>query len=147
MDQHMEQEHIDAAQGYESLGPAYFKAREIAERCMKDFEDEHFKPLLDKFVDEFRDALWSKIQYSLLGDTEMNLQSEMWRTIDNTVLALLSGEKWAMERYALGARYEQDKVRAAIAKHIPAELQDKRIADLEAEVERLTNDLKWARRA
>ena len=139
----MEPEHIAAAEGNDVLGPAYFKAREMAERFMKPFEDEHFKPLIDKFADEFRDKLWASVQDHLLGDTESNLQNEMWRTIDGTVFALLSGDKWALKRYCLGARYEQEKVREAIAKHIPQELQDKRVAELEARVAELEGSLTY----
>ena len=141
----MEQEFIDAAVGSEVLGPAYFKARDIAERAMKSFDNKHFKPLIDKFASEFRDELWRMVEYSLLDDTEMNLQSEMWRTIDGTVLALLTGEKWAMNRYCLGTRYEQEKVREAIAKHIPAELQDKRIGELQERVAELEKSLAFER--
>lgn len=50
-----------------------------------------------------------------------------------------------MDRYVLGQRYECEKIRAAIAKHIPEELQNARIADLEAENAKLKEDLEWAR--
>jgi hypothetical protein len=65
--------------------------------------------------------------------------------VDDTVRALLGGNEWALKRYALGARHDHGAIRAAVAKHIPAELQDARIADLEAEVDRLRKDLEWWR--
>lgn len=142
----MEPEHIAAADGYETLGPAYFKAREIAERAMAPFEAEHFKPLIDKFADDFRDKLWSSVQDSLICDVETNIQNELWRTIDGAVFALLSGDRWALERYALGTRYEQEKVREAVAKHIPQELQDKRILELQERVAELEKSLEFERR-
>lgn len=67
------------------------------------------------------------------------------RTVDDTVKALLSGKKWALERYCLGSRYDQDEVRRAIAAHIPKEIQDARIADLEAEVEKLNREIGYLR--
>ena len=128
------------------LGPAYFDARKVAERCIGQFESEHFKPLVDKLVDEFREKAWESVQNGLLMDVEMNLQSEMWRMVDASVQALLGGHRWALQKYALGERYDCDEIRAVVAKHVPAELQDKRIADLEHEIGKLKSELDWARR-
>lgn len=139
-------EHIAAAESYQTLGPAYFASRQIAERFMASFEAEHFKPLIDKFTKEFNDELWSGVSSCFLSDTEANLQNAMWRQVDDCVKGILSGERWVMDRYVLGQRYECEKVRAAVAKHIPEELQNARIADLEAENAKLREDLKWARR-
>ena len=141
----LEQSHIEAAADCPTLGPAYFAARSIAERATKNIEAEHFKPLVDGFVDKFRDAVWTSVQDSLMSDVEANIQHEIWQTVDATVKALLSGEKWAVERYCLGSRYDQEEVRAAIAKHIPAELQDARIADLEAALAQAEEDVKRLR--
>ena len=132
----IEQSDIDEAGKYSVLGPQYFAARRIAERFMEKFEVEHFKPLIEKAVSEFHDKLWEGVVDSFLYDTEGGLQSRMWEQIDASVEALLSGEPWALQRYCLGNRYDQEKVRAAVAKHIPQELQDKRIADLEAQLAR-----------
>ena len=85
------------------------------------------------------------LQSSLLYDTEMNLQGEMWRMVDNCVQALLTGDSWALKRYALTDRHDGEKIREAVARHIPTELQDTRVADLEKEVMRLRNDLKFYR--
>ncbi len=136
---------VNDAEGCETLGPSYFTARRVAEHVMKGFEDEHFKPLLDEFSKQFMDKLWSHVSDSLVMDAELNVQNYLWRTVDEVVKALLSGERWAVQKYALGERYNCDNVRAAIARHIPKELQDARVADLEATIERLTNDLKFYR--
>lgn len=129
-----------------TLGPAYFEARDVAARYMEKFEAEHFKPLIDKMVDEVRERLWGDFQDFLLSDTELNLQGEMWRMVDGVVEAILGGKPWALNKYALGERHDCEAVRAAVAKHIPAELQDKRVADLEAELERLKRDIEFYRR-
>lgn len=39
----------------------------------------------------------------------------------------------------------EEEIRAAIAKHIPEELQNKRIEDLEKEIAGLKEQLRWAR--
>jgi hypothetical protein len=49
----------------------------------------------------------------------------------------MTGERWALERYTLGKYGDGEKARAAVAAHIPKEIQDARIADLEAENKRL----------
>lgn len=135
----------DVAEGekFLTLGPAYFDARRVAEGFMEKFEAEHFKPLIDKLTDQIRERLWDDLKDYLLGDVESNLQGEMWRMTDNCVQAILGGAQWAMNKYALGERYDCDKVREAVAKHVPVELQDKRIADLEAEVARLKESLRF----
>lgn len=139
-------EHRKLAEQYQNLGPAYFAAGEIAEQFMSSFTEEQFRPLIDKFAREFNDRLWNDLESSLLGDTQSNLQSSMWRMVDQCVTAILSGERWVMEKYALGSRYDCDKVRETVAKHIPAELQNKRVADLEEEVKRLREDNEFLRR-
>lgn len=137
----------DIEQGINSpvLGPAYFVARRIADRQMSAFEPEMFKLLLDKFAKEFGERLWEDVRNSLISDVEMNLQYEMWRTVDAIVGALLGGERWALEKYALGPRYEQARIRAAVAAHIPKELQDARIADLEEELAWAKKDVEFYR--
>ncbi len=128
-----------------TLGPAYFAARKSAERFMAAFEAEHFKPMIDRFSRDFRDAMWGDVVAFFLSDTESNLQGEMWRHADSMVRHVLAGEEWAMKKFALGERYDCEKVRAAVAKSVPRELQDARIADLEAEVAKLKNDLAFYR--
>lgn len=144
-DQAFTPEDIESGKECPTLGPAYFAGRRIAERSIENIKDEMFKPLLDEFCKQFCDKLWDAVRDNLLSDTELNIQGHIYRHIDDCVRYLLSGEKWAIERYALGGRYDCEKVRAAIARHVPKELQDKRIAELEAELERVTKDRDWYR--
>jgi hypothetical protein len=136
---------IEQAAKYPGLGPAYFEARVIVERQMAKFEAEHFEPLLKKFTDAFREKLWDDVRDHMLGDTEMNLQSHIYHMVDSCMHAILAGEQWAIERYAL-QKYDARKAREAIAKHIPAELQNARIADMEEEIARLRRDLEFYHR-
>ena len=142
----MDQKFLDEGAEHPVLGPHYFAARAAAEEFMAKFEAEHFKPLAERFAEEFRDKLWGDIESWMLTDVESNLQGTIWRQIDDSVKALLSGERWALERYALGERYDHEKIRAAVAKQVPEELQNKRIADLEHEVKQLREQLDWYRR-
>jgi hypothetical protein len=137
-------EAMTEAAKYPTLGPAYFEARPIVEKHMEKFEAEHFQPLIGEFVKKFQDKLWDSVRDHLLSDTEMNIHGEAYRMVDDCVAALLSGERWAIERYVLG-KYSQEKIRAAVAQHIPQELQGARVADLEKEVERLRKDLAFYR--
>lgn len=142
----------DIAEGaaHPALGPAYFAARRVVEGAMAAFQDEHIeqhvKPIIKKTSDELYEHLMRTTQDYLWSNAEMNLQGEMWRMVDQIVKALLSGEGWAVKKYVLGERYDCDKVRATVAQHVPVELQDARIADLEAEVTRLTDEIAWLRR-
>lgn len=142
---------IFEAESYTELGPAYFASRRAVQRFMEHFEAEQFRPLIDgivkKATDEIRDKLWDDVVTFFLSDVESNLQGSMWHQIDDSVQALLGGKEWALNRYALKDRYDDKAVREAVAKHIPAELQDKRVADLEAEVARLKSDLEFYRRS
>ena len=136
---------LEEAAKHPTLGPAYFEARAIVEKQMAKFEAEQFEPLVEKFTNAFREKLWDDVKDYLLGDTEMNLQSHIYHMVDSCVHAIMGGERWAIERYAL-QKYDAQKAREAIAKLIPAELQDARIADLEAEVKRLRESLEMYRR-
>ena len=131
---------------YPVLGPAYFAARRMAERFMQAFEVEHFEPLVKRFTKDFSDTLWTDISDHLLSDTESNLQSEIWRTVDQCVEGILSGEQWIMNKYALGSKYDCEKIRAAVAQYIPQELQNARIADLESEIKSLKERLSFYQR-
>jgi len=124
------------------LGPHYFDSRRVAQNFMEKFEAEQFKPMIDKFASDLQDRLWGDMQNHLMSDTESNLQGDMWRMIDNCVKALLTGEGWALKRYALSERYNDgEKIRQAVAAYVPKEIQDMRIADLEDQVKRLKDDL------
>jgi len=126
-----------------TLGPAYFASRRITERFIASFEAEHFKPLIDEFEKKFADALWNSVSASLLADTESNLTGEMFRMVDACVKAILEGKGWALNKYVLSERYDGERIRAAVASLVPRELQDKRIEDLEDEVKRLREQLRF----
>lgn len=134
---------VDEAVAFEALGPHYFSARRFADDLTNQFTESHFKPLLDEFAKAFNDKLWTTVEDSLIADTSSNVQSHIWRTVDQIVQGILSGERWVVDRYALGERYDCEKARATIAKHVPKELQDARIADLESELTRLKEQLRW----
>lgn len=133
------------AADYDALGPAYFAARRVCEGAMAAFDSEHMKPIVKKASDEFYEQLLASVQDYLWSNVEMNFQTKMYSMVDQTVRALLGGEEWALKRYALGSRYDCAKVREAVAKHVPKELQDARIVDLEDELKRLRSDLEWHR--
>ena len=131
----------------ETFGPAYFASRRFAETFMAGFEAEHFKPLIKKLADDVHDRLWSDVVTHLASDTESNIQGEMWRQVDATVNALLSGTPWALKRYVTDQKYgDGEAVRAAVAKLVPVELQDKRVADLEQKVAELKKEIEFLRR-
>ena len=142
----MEQTFLDQDEKHTTLGPHYFAARQVAEKFMEDFQNEHFEPLAKKFADEMYDKVRERLEDFLLGDTESNLHSFMWHHIDESVKALLSNQKWTIERYALGERYDHGKIRETLAALIPVELQDARLKDLMEENERLRKDNEWLRR-
>lgn len=128
------------------LGPGYFSARKFAERMMSGADSDSFKPIIAKAADEFHSQLQESLQNFLLSDVESNVQGEIYRTADNIVHALLSGEEWAMKKYLIGDRYDCLKVRATVAAYVPKELQDARIADLEQQVTALRKDIEFYRR-
>lgn len=132
------------AEQYDGLGPAYFAARRACESAMAAFDAEHMKPIVKKASDDLYEQLLETVQDHLWVNAEMNLQGKMYRMVDECVQALLGGREWALKRYVLG-QYDCDKIRAAVAAHIPKELQDARIADLEAELKRVKSDLEWFR--
>lgn len=130
----------------QTLGPHYFSSRRFAEEVMSGVETEFFEPALKKFADDIYNAMLDRAQNWIIGDTESNVQTHIWRTVDQIVRGILSGEKWIIERYALGSKYEYGKVRETLARHIPKELQDARVADLEEQVKSLKEQVEWLRR-
>jgi ATP-dependent Clp protease ATP-binding subunit ClpA len=122
------------------LGPGYFAARRFAEAFMAGADQGPFKPVIEKVTKEIADELWQRVQDNLLDDHNIHLH--IWQTVDQMVKFILSGEKWAVEKYALGDRYDCAKVREAIFQHFPKELRDKHIDDLEKEVENLKESLR-----
>lgn len=140
----MEQQYLDKGAEHPVLGPHYFAARDVVDKFMAQFEPEPFEPIIKKAADELYMSLHERLEQFLLSDVEQNLHGTIWRQIDASVEALMSGERWALERYALTKKYgDGEKIREAVAKHIPAELQEGRVADLEKEVARLKDSLKY----
>lgn len=133
---------IKTASNMKPLGPHYFSARRFAEEVMKGVETTTFADILKRVSDELYSAMLEKTENFILSDAEANVQGHIWRTVDQIVSGILSGERWIVDRYALGSRYECAKAREAIARHIPKELQEARIADLEEEVARLKEFLR-----
>lgn len=129
-----------------TLGADYKRASAIAERFMENFKDEHFKALADDFAEKFRDKLWGYISGWLVSDTECNLQTEIWQTVDGTINAILTGKTWALNRYPLSQYHNGGEIREAIFAQHQEVLENLRIAELEKEVERLTQLLEWHRR-
>jgi hypothetical protein len=130
----MEQEFLDDAQKHPVLGPNYFVGRKIAREFIAKFETEQFKPLIENFARQFEDKVWGDFLDHLLSDTETNLSNAIWRRVDICIEALMTGKHWAMERYALQAKYgDGENIRKAVARHVPFEIIGGRIADLEKE--------------
>ena len=139
-------EDLADGESYPSLGPEYFAARRVCEGVMAKFEPEHFKPLIEAFADQFRDKLWDDVRDYLIGDTEQSLEGSVRQMVEGTIRALLTGEQWAMNRYPYCDYRDGEKIRKAIAEHSGDEIARRRIADLEAEVSRLTESLSYAQR-
>lgn len=137
----------DIAEGTEnsSLGPEYFAARRVSEAVMAKFEAEHLKPLVEKIADEFRDKLWDDLKDYIVGDTEMNVQTEVRNMVEGTIRALLTGEEWAMQRYPFCDYRDGEKIRKRIAEHSGDAIAQARIADLEKQLKQLREDLQWHR--
>jgi hypothetical protein len=98
-------------------------------------------------TDKIREKVWDDFRDYLVMDTEQNAAGAIRGMVTDTVKALLSGDRWALERYPLAASYDADKIRAAIAAHIPDEIAKARIADLEKQVADLWQSIDWLRRA
>lgn len=133
------------AEGYPVLGPAYFSARRKAAAMVEHLAAEDFEPIIKKAADDFYAKLLDDAQTYLLSNAEDNVQGEIWRAVDQCVQDLLTGKDWALSRYALGDRYDTKAVRAAVAMLIPAELQDARLVEAEAEITKLKADLQFER--
>lgn len=128
-----------------TLEPERTRAHAFAEKLLRDFEAEHFRPIIKKLTDAVGEALWDMVRDSLIDDTSRNVAGHIQDRIESSIAALLGGRKWAIEKYALGS-YRQEDIREAVAKAVPKELQDMRIVELEQEVKRLKESLEFARR-
>lgn len=137
---------IADAEKFETLGPAYFAARRVVEAAMRDFTSEHLDGLAKTATDAIYEKLQEALEDHLWSDAELNLQGKMWRMVDQIVQGMLSGERWIVDRYALGPRYDCEAARKALSAHFEDEIANARIADLEAEIEKLKQDVAWLRR-
>jgi hypothetical protein len=136
---------LDQASKYETLGPAYFAARRMAEALMQGAEVAPLKVVADKVADDVRVAVYDYIEGSLLSDLESNLKSHVQQMVDRTVQVLLTGEEWALKQYPMAKYHDGEAIRAAVARHCSEPLVALRITELEKEVARLTELLKWYR--
>jgi nucleoid DNA-binding protein len=137
---------LAGAARHEMLGPAYFAARRAAEALMQGVEDAPLKRVVDKVGEDMRQALYTYVEDYLRSDLEQNLQGHIRDMVERTVRALLTGEAWAIQQYPMAQYHDGEKIRGAVAKHGGEPLLMARIADLEKEVARLTESLRFARR-
>lgn len=135
---------VEKSKGYETLGPAYFLARQFAEKLMSGASVEPFEKVIKKYSDDLYGQLLDSFQEFLLENTESNIQSHIYQTVDRIVFAILAGNQWAVERYVTGKYHDHKNVREQLAKLIPSEIQNGRIADLEQQVADLQERLKWS---
>lgn len=138
------------ANKHPQLGAEYFDAREAAERFLAHWQTEHAEELASAIVkpvlDIVQEKVWDAFRDFLLMDTEQNIQGYMRDMVERSVMALIGGEKWANVKYISPEGYRTEKVRETLAKLYSDEIKDGRIADLEKQVARLEEDLRWARR-
>lgn len=131
------------------LGAEYFDACAVAERFMAYWHEEHAEKLAEAIMkpilDLVHERVWDSFRDFLLSDTEQNIQSEMRRMVENTVSALIGGQKWANVKYIETSFVDGQKVRETLAKIHSDPIKDGRIADLEKEVARLKDDLRFYR--
>lgn len=139
----------EQANAHPSLGAEYFAAREAAERFLEHWQDEHAEQLaaaiITPVLDIVREKVWDAFRDWLLSDAEYNAHLTMSRMVEDSIRALIGGDKWANVKYISPEGYRTEKVRETLAKLYSDEIKDGRIADLEAEVARLTEQLRWAR--
>lgn len=143
------QEVTEDAEKHPTLGAEYFEARNVMQRFMQNWTDEHAKEMCDAILkpvlDTIRDKVWDAFRDSLLSDTEYNAAGAMRDMVKKSVEALIGGQKWANVKYIQGPYSDGQKVRETLAKLYSDEIKDGRIADLEKKVEQLTKDINFYR--
>lgn len=140
-------EDVTGHPGFESLGPAYYAARRIAESVMNNSDAEHpFKQVADKATKLISESLYDYIETHILSDLEVNFQGHLYRLVDDTVKAILSGQRWALDRYPLSRKYDGNQLRTAIFECVGDEMRNARIIDLEKEVVNLKETIETLRR-
>ena len=127
------------------LGPEYRASERFAAGVMKDFQKEHLEPIIKMVVDQVQDKLWDSARDWLLSDTESNVSGAVRYMVRQTVDALLTGKEWAMRQYPYADYSRGEEIRAAVAKHGSDELLLARIADLEAEIAKRDETIRFLR--
>ena len=136
----------DVSKGASStLGAHYFSSRRIVRDAMSALEDKSFDDAVSEITKKLYEKLYDAVECSMWGDVECNLQSKMWTMVDEIVRGILSGDRWVLDRYVLGSRYDCEKIRAAVSQHLGDELRDHYVTDLEKKIETLESDVKWFR--
>jgi len=137
------------ANEHPTLGGEYFAAREAAERFLKHWQEEHAEQLAEAIMkpvlNEIKERVWDAFRDWLLSDTEYNAHLTMSRMVEDSVMALIGGDKWANVKYISPEGYRTEKVRETLAKLYSDEIKDGRIADLEKEVARLNDTIRFLR--
>lgn len=128
-----------------SIQPEYTRAHAVAEKVMARFQAEQFEPIVKNLTDHLREHLWDLVRDSIIEDTEQNIAGHIRDRVESSVKALLTGEEWALNKYALH-KYDHAGIRKKIAEHIPQELQDLRLKEVEAENKRLHEALNLEQR-
>ena len=141
---------LDRAADNPNLGAEYFAARDLAQRFLAHWREEHAQEMADAIMkpilDLVHERVWDSFRDYLLQDTEYNLQGAMTRMVEDSVKALIGGDKWAYVKYISPEGYRTEKVRETLAKLHSDTIKDGRIKDLEIEIERLKENLRFARR-
>jgi hypothetical protein len=135
----------DMEQGsiFAGLGPAYFTSRRIVEKAMESLGDPELDGVTKKFINEIYTKLQEKVQDWLWTDTEANLQHRMWQTVDQIVTGLLNGDKWVLNHYVLGDRYDVEKTHKKIAEYVGDEVVQAHIKKLEGDIKKLNDRIKY----
>lgn len=137
----------EQAEAHPTLGAEYFAARDAAEAFLAHWQQEHAEQLAAEIIKPLIDTIQERVNAAfrdhLLSDAEQNLQGTMRDMVEKSVRALLGGEKWANVKYIEYPYREGQKVRETLAKLYSDPIKDGRIADLEKQVEQLTESLKW----
>lgn len=143
-------EQIAGAESHPVLGAEYFASRDVADKLLEHWNEEHADKLSEEIVKPLLDIIHERVNDAfrdyLLSDAEDNLHSAMRRMVEDTVGALIGGERWANAKYIETEYRDGQKVREALAKLHSDPIKDGRIADLEKEIVRLKKDVELYRR-
>jgi len=138
----------DVAKGkeYPSARTALFAAQAPADKIVEDLlGNELMQAVVKAAADKVSDAAFDAVSSAIWdGALERNMQTMAYQMVDSVVAAILSGNEMYARQYALD-KYDQQGVRKAVAEMIGDEVAKMRIAELEAEVERLQKHNQWLR--